>query len=154
MHAAAAAGGGERLDPVAALRNSRWRAGRLRMPRPVHFELTAENVERAKEFYSKVFGWTFQKWGDDSMPYWLTTTGPEGEPGINGGIMLRQQGMGPGTTNTMGVESVDAAVEAIKAAGGQIIMEKMAVPGMGWVAYGTDTEGNQLGVFQMDSSAA
>jgi uncharacterized protein len=88
------------------------------------------------------------------MPYWLTTTGQDGEPGINGGLMLRQQGMGPGTTNTMGVESVDAAVDTIKTAGGTIIMEKMAVPGMGWVAYATDPEGNAFGVFEMDSNAA
>jgi predicted enzyme related to lactoylglutathione lyase len=88
------------------------------------------------------------------MPYYLTTTGPDGEPGINGGLMIRQNGMGPGTTNTMGVESVDKAVETIKAAGGTIILEKMAVPGMGWVAYALDTEGNQFGVFEMDSNAA
>jgi predicted enzyme related to lactoylglutathione lyase len=116
--------------------------------------MTFENAERATAFYSTVFGWTFQKWGDDAMPYWLTTTGPDGQPGINGGMMARQPGMGPGTTNTMDVESVDAAVETIKAAGGTIILEKMPVPGMGWVAYATDTEGNQFGVFQMDSSAA
>ena len=124
------------------------------MSRPIHFELTVENAERAQDFYSKVFGWTFNKWGDESMPYYLTTTGPDGEPGINGGMMLRQGGMAAGTTNTMGVESVDKAVETIKSAGGTIILEKMAVPTMGWVAYATDTEGNQFGVFEMDSNAA
>ena len=124
------------------------------MPRPVHFELTAEDTERAQKFYGDVFGWTFQKWGDDSMPYYLTTTGPDGEPGINGGLLLRQGGMPAGTTNTMGVESVDKAVDTIKSAGGTIILEKMAVPGMGWVAYATDTEGNQFGVFEMDANAA
>ena len=124
------------------------------MSRPIHFELTVENAERAQDFYSKVFGWTFNKWGDESMPYYLTTTGPDGEPGINGGMMLRQGGMAAGTTNTMGVESVDKAVETIKSAGGTIILEKMAVPTMGWVAYAADTEGNQFGVFEMDSNAA
>jgi uncharacterized protein len=124
------------------------------MPRPVHFELTFENAERAKEFYSKVFGWTFQQFGDDSMPYWLTTTGPDGEPGINGGLRGRMPGEGPATINTMGVESVDAALETIKAAGGNVIMDKMAIPSMGWVAYATDTEGVTFGVFEMDSSAA
>ena len=124
------------------------------MPRPVHFEMSFEDAERIKGFYTKVFGWTFQQYGDDSMPYWLTTTGPDGEPGINGGMMLRQGGMPAGTTNTMGVESVDKAVDTIKSAGGKIILEKMAVPGMGWVAYATDTEGNQFGVFEMDEKAA
>ena len=124
------------------------------MPRPIHFELSFEDAERAKNFYSTVFGWSYQKYGDDSMPYWLTTTGPDGEPGINGGMMLRQGGMPAGTTNTMGVESVDAAVDTIKSAGGTVILEKMAVPGMGWVAYALDTEGNQFGVFEMDANAA
>ena len=124
------------------------------MPRPIHFEMSFEDAERIKSFYSKVFGWSFQQYGDDSMPYWLTTTGSDGEPGINGGLMLRHGGMPAGTTNTMGVASVDKAVETIKAAGGNIILEKMAVPGMGWVAYATDTEGNQFGVFEMDSNAA
>jgi predicted enzyme related to lactoylglutathione lyase len=124
------------------------------MSRPIHFELSFEDAERAKNFYGTVFGWSYQKYGDESMPYWLTTTGPDGEPGINGGMMLRQGGMPAGTTNTMGVESVDAAVDTIKSAGGTIILEKMAVPGMGWVAYALDTEGNQFGVFEMDEKAA
>jgi uncharacterized protein len=124
------------------------------MPRPVHFEMNFENLERAKEFYGKIFGWTFQKYGDDAMPYWLVTTGADGEMGINGGILARMPGMQPGTVNTMGVESVDAAVDTIKAAGGTIAMEKMAVPGMGWVAYATDPEGTLFGVFEMDSAAA
>jgi predicted enzyme related to lactoylglutathione lyase len=124
------------------------------MPRPVHFELTVENMERAKTFYSKVFGWSFQQYGDDSMPYWLVTTGPDGEPGINGGLRGRMPGEGPATINTMGVESVDAAIETITAAGGQVVMPKMAIPNMGWVAYATDTEGVTFGVFQMDSAAA
>ncbi len=124
------------------------------MPRPVHFEMNFENIEKAKAFYGKVFGWTFQQFGNDAMPYWLTTTGPDGEPGINGGFMARMPGMQPGTVNTVGVENVDVAVEAIKAAGGNIAMEKMAIPGMGWVAYGMDPEGTLFGVFEMDANAA
>jgi predicted enzyme related to lactoylglutathione lyase len=124
------------------------------MPRPVHFEMNFENLDRAKEFYGNVFGWSFKKYGDEAMPYWLVTSGPDGEPGINGGFMGRMPGMQPGTVNTMGVESVDKAVETIKAAGGTIAMEKMAVPGMGWVAYAKDPEGSLFGVFEMDSAAA
>jgi len=113
-----------------------------------------QDIEKAKTFYGKVFGWTFTKFGDEGMPYWLTKTGPDGEPGIDGGFMTRHPGMSPGTVNTMGVESVDKAVETIKAAGGSIAMEKMAIPGMGWVAYAMDLEGTLFGVFQMDSAAA
>lgn len=126
---------------------------RFSVPRPVHFEITVEDAARAQAFYTTIFGWSFNKWGGDDMPYWMAKTGPDGEMGIDGGLVQRQGTMGPGTTNTMGVESVDASVEAIKAAGGQIIMDKMAIPGMGWVAYALDTEGNQLGVFEEDAAA-
>jgi len=122
------------------------------MPRPVHFEISVTDAEKAQAFYSKIFGWTFKAFPGD-MPYWLVTTGPASEPGIDGGIMLRQGDMPAGTTNTMAVESVDTSVEAIKAAGGTIIMEKMAIPGMGWVAYAVDLDGNQFGVFQEDNAA-
>ena len=124
------------------------------MPRPVHFELSVSDPEKAQTFYSNVFGWTFQRYmADSEMPYWIVTTGPDGEPGINGGIMQRQGDMQAGTTNVVGVESVDAAVETIKAARGTITVEKMAVPGMGWVAYATDPDGNTFGVFEMDDQA-
>ena len=122
------------------------------MPRPIHFEFSVLDPERAAAFYSKIFGWSFKKW-DGAMPYWMVTTGPDGEPGINGGVMMREGDMPAGTTNVMGVTSVDASVESIKAAGGTILMDKMAVPGMGWVAYANDTEGNMFGVFQEDPTA-
>ena len=64
--------------------------------------------------------------------------------GINGGMMAADAGHAGRDVNTMGVESVDAAVDTIKAAGGTITLEKMAVPGMGWVAYATDPEGNHV----------
>ena len=44
------------------------------MPRPVHFEIPAENPERAMQFYSTVFGWKFSKW-EGPMDYWMITTG-------------------------------------------------------------------------------
>ena len=122
------------------------------MPRPVHFEFSVADAEKAQAFYSKIFGWTFQAFPGD-MPYWMVTTGPDSEPGINGGILLRQGTMPPGTTNTMGVASVDGSVETIKAAGGTIVMEKTAIPGMGWVAYAVDLDGNMFGVFEEDSAA-
>jgi hypothetical protein len=59
------------------------------MPRPIHFEIPAEEPHRAIRFYEIVFGWKFDKW-EGPMPYWLITTGPEGQPGINGGLMPRR----------------------------------------------------------------
>ena len=55
------------------------------MPRPTHFEIHAEQPERAIIFYQAMFGWEFTSWAGP-MPYRLIKTG-EGEPGINGGVM-------------------------------------------------------------------
>jgi uncharacterized protein len=59
------------------------------MPRVVHFEIHVGDPDRAINFYEKCFGWTFQKW-DGPMPYWLITTGPDDQPGINGGLVPRR----------------------------------------------------------------
>ena len=122
------------------------------MPRPVHFELPAADPERAARFYTDVFGWTIEKW-DGPAEYWLVTTGEEGEPGINGGIM-RPQDPEQTTTNTVGVDDLDATVERATAAGATLVAPRMPIPGMGWLAYLTDTEGNAFGVMEPDSNAA
>jgi predicted enzyme related to lactoylglutathione lyase len=121
------------------------------MPRPIHFELTADDPARAAAFYEKAFGWKSSRW-EGPFDYWLVSTGPEGEPGIDGGITKRREG-GSGTTNTIGVESVDAAVEAVTAAGGKVVQPKAPIPGVGWLAMCTDTEGNVFGVMQPDPGA-
>ena len=122
------------------------------MSRIVHFEMSAEDPERMAAFYSKVFGWTFQKW-DGPMEYWMVMTG-EGEPGINGGMMRREPGKTAQTVNTVGVESVDQTVDAISQAGGQVLQPKMPIPGVGYFAFVQDTEGNQFGLMQSDPAAA
>jgi predicted enzyme related to lactoylglutathione lyase len=119
------------------------------MPRPVHFELTADDPARAIRFYESVFGWSIEKW-DGPMPYWNIRTG-EG-PGIDGGLGLRSPGLS-GTTAVMQVDSVDAATTKVSAAGGRIAVPKMAVPTVGWLAYAHDTEGNLFGMMQFDAAA-
>ena len=57
------------------------------MPRPVHFEIHAADMDRAQRFYESLFGWRFQAWGDGR--YRLIDTGTDG-PGINGGLVQRR----------------------------------------------------------------
>src|SRR5262245_12610717 len=121
------------------------------MPRVIHFELGADDPERAVKFYQDVFGWQIHKW-DGPQDYWLVTTGAAGTPGIDGAIMRRMPGHA--TINTVDVASVDDAVARIKASGGTVVAPKMAVPGVGYFAYCQDTEGNAFGVMQNDPSAA
>ncbi len=118
------------------------------MPKVVHFEISVDDPERAAEFYKKVFGWKIEKW-DGPQEYWLLNTGEEGEPGIGGGMMKRKDGWS-GTYNTIQVDSVDNYLTKITAAGGEIAVPKMAIPGVGYMAYFKDTEGIISGVMQMD----
>jgi predicted enzyme related to lactoylglutathione lyase len=121
------------------------------MSRVIHFEIPAAEPDRAAAFYGKVFGWKFDKWAGPTE-YWMVTTGTEGTPGINGGMMKKPGGI-TSTTNTIGVESVDAAVNTAVKAGGKNIMPKTPIPGVGYFAYCEDTEGNLFGVMQMDPNA-
>lgn len=121
------------------------------MPRVVHFELTADDPDRAVRFYKQVLGWKFEKWAGP-MDYWLITTGPEGELGINGGLSGRTP-LEQSVTNTVDVDSVDKYVERVLAAGGKVVAPKQAIPGVGYLAYCADTEGNIFGMMESDESA-
>ena len=121
------------------------------MSRVVHFEIPADDPAWAVKFYEAAFGWKIQKW-DGPEDYWLAMTGEEGQPGINGAIT----GRGEPTTvvvNTMDVASVDDAIARVVANGGTVLMPKMPVPGVGYLAYFRDTEGNAFGMMQNDPSA-
>lgn len=121
------------------------------MPRPIHFDLTAEEPERAIKFYQDVFGWKFQKW-DGPMEYWMTTTGDEKEPGINGGLSRKGE-TGMPNMNTIGVPSVDEFSKKIQDKGGKVLQPKTAIPGIGWFATCQDTEGNIFGIIEENKEA-
>lgn len=129
------------------------------MNRIVHFEIHVDNPERAMKFYTEVFGWEFERWGDNE--YWMVMTAPKGstEMGISGGLLPRS---GPkpeskssptGYVCTALVENLDATAEKIERAGGIIAVPKTALPGMAWQAYYIDTEGNIFGIHQPDTNA-
>ncbi len=121
------------------------------MPRVIHFELSASAPERAVAFYRTVFGWEIEKW-QGPIDYWLITTGPAGEPGIDGAITLRDERT-KGTVNTIGVDSVSRYEKLIEAQGGKILLPKQAIPGVGYMAYCQDTEGNVFGIMENDPTA-
>lgn len=116
----------------------------------MHFEVPADDPERAVSFYRNVLGWQAQRW-EGPIDYWLVTTGEEGTPGINGAIMRREGHTG--VVNTAAVVSVDETARKVEANGGKVIMPKSVVPGVGFVIYFTDTEGNVFGAIESDESA-
>ena len=121
------------------------------MPRPIHFDLTVDNPERAMNFYRDTFGWKFEKWSGP-MEYWMVTTGDEKEPGINGGFSNRSESAMP-NMNTIGVSSVDKFSKLIQDKGGKVSMPKTPIPGVGWFATCQDTEGNTFGIIEEDRTA-
>lgn len=125
------------------------------MPRVVHFEIHAADPERASGFYRELFGWDITRW-EGPVPYWLVKTGEVDEPGIDGGIVVRR-GSGPDDGQsvnayvcTIEVPELDPVLERLEAIGGVLAVPKMPIPGVGWVAYGKDTEGNIFGLMQSD----
>jgi uncharacterized protein len=121
------------------------------MPRVCHFEIPADDTKRAMKFFESVFGWKFENWSGGDMEYWMTVTGPDSEPGINGG--LHPRGESKGTVNTIDVPNVDEYIGKIKKAGGKVLSEKMPIPTVGYFANCEDTEGNRFGIIQFDKSA-
>jgi predicted enzyme related to lactoylglutathione lyase len=126
------------------------------MPRVVHFEIHAGNPERAINFYKNLFDWSFQKW-EGPMPYWLVTTGPADQPGINGGLLPRQGEIDGQAVIayvcTVDVSDIDGLTKKAESSGGQVVVPKMPIPGMGWLVYCKDTEGNIFGMMQSDPAA-
>lgn len=120
------------------------------MSRVTHFEIPADQPDRAIRFYSDVFGWQFQKW-EGPMEYWMIQTGTEG-PGIDGGLMKRETPESS-PTSVIQVESIDQSIQKIEKNGGKIVVPKSPIPGVGHVAYFHDPENNMLGIFQPDPSA-
>lgn len=128
------------------------------MTRVIHFEIHATNPEVLAEFYKKVFGWEVKKW-EGPWEYWVISTGHDGTPGINGAI-LQRRGAPPaegaavnGYVNTIDVVSVETTVQLALENGGSIALPKMPVPGMGWLAYCKDPDGNIFGIMQNDATA-
>ncbi len=118
--------------------------------RVVHFEIPCDNPEKTMDFFKKVFGWTFQQFGNEQ--YWMVITGDEKSPGINGGLMKKKDPKQP-IANSIDVVDLDKAVTDIEKAGGKIVVPKMPIPTVGWLAYFTDPDGNIHGVYQNDPTA-
>jgi predicted enzyme related to lactoylglutathione lyase len=128
------------------------------MPRPIHFEIHAADRQAAIAFYTALFGWSFTPVGDN---YHLIKTG-EGGPGIDGGLLPRH-GPNPDPAEqtpviayvcTCEVDDVDAYVAKALSLGGIVAMPKMAIPGVGWLAYVKDTQSNIVGLLKNDPAAA
>ncbi|GIG56535.1 hypothetical protein Lfu02_09070 [Longispora fulva] len=118
----------------------------------VHFEIPADDLERAQSFYAGAFGWNL-----DPMPdygYTMVRTvdtdeqGMPKEPGaINGGMAKRKAPL-TSPVLTIDVEDIDTALEKVTELGGKVLEGRQEVMGMGFTGYFADTEGNTIGLWQ------
>ena len=121
----------------------------------VHFELPYDDAARASRFYASAFGWQMTSLGED-MGHYVTadTTGSGGDrptmPGaINGGLFARKPDWpAQHPSVVIAVDDIAAGMKMIAAAGGQVLGEPMAIPGVGQYVSFTDTEGNRVGMLQ------
>ena len=120
------------------------------MSRISHFEIPSDHPEKSMSFYNHVFGWTFQKFGE--YDYWIVNTGDSSQPGINGGLMKKKDPKQP-VVNSVMVEDLEATIRTIENHGGKIVVPKMPVPGVGWLAYFTDPDNHIHGIMQNDANA-
>jgi predicted enzyme related to lactoylglutathione lyase len=122
--------------------------------RVVHFELPADNVERAKNFYQKAFGWDISQF--PGMEYHMVNTAevdqqtrqPKIPGGINGGMAKRNGDTNKNTVITIDTTDIDATLKNIERLGGKTVQKKQPVADMGFTAYFKDTEGNVIGLWQ------
>jgi predicted enzyme related to lactoylglutathione lyase len=127
--------------------------------RPVHFEIHASDPEKSIAFYQALFGWKFERYPIPGV-YYGVITGNEKTPGINGGL-LQRMGLPPADgaavnswTVTVDVENADKAFAKALELGGREALPKMTIPGVGYVAYNNDVDGNIVGLHQPDPTAA
>jgi hypothetical protein len=120
-----------------------------------YFEIQADDLDKARKFYAEVFGWKFVKEEGLPIEYWRIEMA-----GIYGGLLKRPAKTPPPEHGTnafvcsIQVENFDKTAEKILKNGGQVALEKFAVPGKCWQGYFQDTESNTFGLFEVDQNAS
>lgn len=118
----------------------------------VHFEIPADDLDRARVFYREAFGWQLTEMPEMSYTMVKTVaTDGNGMPtelgAINGGMMSRAAPV-TGPVITIDVPDIDAALSTVKSLGGTVVQGRQTVGDMGYTAYVADTEGNTIGLWQ------
>lgn len=123
-------------------------------PTVVHFEIPADDVERARKFYSSLFGWKIEradvKVDGDAMDYWMISTSGDSndKTSLGGGLMKRKDPQQP-NLNYIGVPSIDQYSKKVEDLGGSVLMPKTKVEGIGFFAVCTDTEKNSFALWEI-----
>jgi predicted enzyme related to lactoylglutathione lyase len=127
----------------------------MAMRKVVHFEIPADDIDRAKEFYGSIFGWQLQTMQMGDGEYTIVMTSPVDEqtqlptePGAINGGMFRRNEQTPTPVITIDVDEIDQALKEIESGGGSTVTPRTPIPGMGAFAYFKDPEGNVMGLWE------
>lgn len=118
----------------------------------VHFDVGVDNIERAKDFYEKLFNWKIERMPGPMEYYGIKTFDDDSNESVGGGMAIRQDA-NQHITNYIGVKYIDEYIEKVKQLGGQIITPKTTIPGYGYLALCLDTENNAIGLWEIDETA-
>ena len=122
------------------------------MDKVIYFEIPADNVGRAQDFYKNIFGWKIVQ--VPGMDYYFVTTVEADqnmvpkEPGAINGGMLKRSTPSEQPVIVIQVPSIDEYLKKIPSSGGKVILPKMVVGVFGFYARVTDTEGNVIGLWE------
>lgn len=128
-----------------------------KIPTIVHFEIPADDVERARKFYSNLFGWKIEmievKKDGASMDYWIISTSRESKESseksshLEGGLIKRQHPQQP-NLNYISVTSIEEYSNKVKELGGKVVLPKTEITGYGFFAVCIDTENNAFALWE------
>jgi len=121
------------------------------MPTIVHFDIPADDPERAREFYEGMFGWKLEMPPGMTDYYLIETRDLDDKVSVGGGLGKRGE-PGQRITTYIGVSSLDEYVARVEKLGGKVIQAKITVPGWGYMAVCLDTEDNIFGLWQDDKN--
>src|SRR3954447_13776613 len=115
-----------------------------------HFAVNADDDVATRAFYAALFGWTFEPWGP---PSFFHIKRADGElPGPVGALQARREleaGLRmTGYECTVAVDDVDAVIEATLAHGGEVLMAKTTIVGVGDLTFVKDPSGNVVGAMR------
>jgi uncharacterized protein len=115
-----------------------------------HFAINADNIDRAKRFYEKAFGWKFAAWGPPGF-YQIEGSGVMGA--LQGRRDLVKGTRTIGFECSIAVDSIDATEKAVLGAGGKVALARSVIAGVGTLMFFEDPEGNVFGAMQYDANA-
>ena len=114
-----------------------------------HFAINADDVQRAKGFYERVFNWKFDPWGPPDF-YQVKNAGKDLLGALQGRRELSPGVRMAGFEVTVGVEDLQSTIASVLAGGGKILMPPYRIDGVGELIYFEDTEGNFVGAMQYE----